>query len=128
VVEVEVAEQDVGDVAELVAGGADRLGQADRPGLEAVAVDELGLVLVADPGVDQEEVVAARDQQAVGSHADAVALVGPLLLLPQHPRHHPEHGPAVQAELAIPDTRQLEVPQLHTERSIPEVSRADKGS
>ena len=76
----------------------------------------LGVELRLNAAVEQvtdEDITAAGDQQAVGRHADAVAVVRRLDPLPHRPRHHPEHGAAVEAELAVGEQREIEVPQAH---------------
>jgi hypothetical protein len=112
-VEVEMGEKDVGDVLQLVPGLPDRLRQPGCIHLHAVVGLELRVMLVTDSGVDEEEVPAAGDQQAVRGHADAVALVRRTGLLPERPRDHAEHRPAVQPEAAVAHQRQLEVAQFH---------------
>jgi hypothetical protein len=124
VVEVQVREHDVGDVAELEAGGRDRLRQPPGAGLVREHRLELGVVFVAEPGVHEHQVAAALDQQAIRGHGNEIALVGGLLFVPQRLRHDPEHGAAVEAKTAVRDDVQDAGAELHAQKVYPMENRA----
>src|SRR5438046_1596276 len=62
----------------------------------AVDVPELGVLLVADPRVDQHQAVVVLDQEAAEREGNAVALVGRDAPLPQRLGHDAEHGAAIE--------------------------------
>src|SRR5205823_6268051 len=64
--------------------------------VHAVDVPEVGVLLVADPRVDQHQAVVVLDQQAAQRERNAVARVGRDAPLPQGLRYDAEHGAAVE--------------------------------
>ena len=64
--------------------------------LDAIDVDELGVFLVADSGVDQHQAGVVLDQQAPQGERDAIALVGRSAARPERFRDDTEHRPAVE--------------------------------
>ena len=80
VIEVEVGVDHPAHVARQDARRRERvleLGRALEPlVLDTVDVEELGVLLVAEPGVDQHQAVGMLDEQTAHGERDAVALVG----------------------------------------------------
>src|SRR6185503_5950341 len=78
---------------------------------------EVALLLLielrAGSGLDEHDVRAVADEQAVHVHGHTVQLIRRLLLLPQHLRHDAEHRPAIEAEDAVAEDLHLEAPDLH---------------
>jgi len=55
---------------------------------------------VAEAGIDDDQGIRGPDQQGVVAHLDAVAGIHRIALLPEDLRYRPEHGAAIQFEIA----------------------------
>jgi hypothetical protein len=75
-------------------------------------IDSLGPA-VAQARIHQEAAVAALGQQAAQVQIDPVELVGGVLGLPHHLRHHPEHGAAVELEATVVEGAEIPVTEFH---------------
>ena len=64
--------------------------------VNAVDTDELLVLLVADPGIDQDEPIVVLDEQATQRERNAIAIVGLSSARPEHLRNDTEHGAAVE--------------------------------
>jgi len=118
VIEVEVAEQNVGHVSQLVPRLPDRLRQPNVSLFHAENAAELGVVLVADAGIHQQQIVSPLHQQAVRHHGDPIQLIRRLLLRPKRLRHHPEHSSAIQAKSAVIHQFEVEISEPHRGGSL----------
>ena len=100
VVEVEVRIDDPADVARQMPRRREGVLQLGRPLepliLDTVNVEELGVLLVAEPGIDQHEAVGMLDEETAHGERDAVAVVVLHPPGPERVRHHAEHGAAVE--------------------------------
>jgi hypothetical protein len=109
VVEVHVGHDHEVDVvrrqAHLAQRGLDRAVVVD-----AVDVLELGRELVAVAGLDQDALPASLDQQAARRVLAAVERIARHQLRPQRLRHHPVHGPTIEAEVAAVEHGHARVP------------------
>ena len=63
--------------------------------IDAIDLDELAGLFVADPGIDQDEPVVVLDQQAAQGQRDAIAIIGRSPARPEHLGDDAEHGAAV---------------------------------
>src|SRR5438477_3427578 len=99
-VEMQVGVDDAANVLRAMPKGGERvfeLRAAVRPlVLDAVNVDELRILLVADSGVDQYQAGIVLDQQAPQRERNAIALVGRSSARPERFRNDTEHRPAVE--------------------------------
>ena len=125
VIEVQVGEHHVGDVA----GGRAGPRQGPRQGdLRVDGEDLAGAIVeaVAAAGVDQRQAVPAAHQQAAAGVVDAVAVVGGAGPLPQGPRHDAEHGAAVEPHAAGEQRPDLDPAEIEgaLRQSIPPRRRA----
>jgi hypothetical protein len=64
---------------------------------------ELGILLIADTVVDQDQTSFRLYQQAAHSHFDHVILVGRTELVPDGLGNHPEHCTSVEFEISCFD-------------------------
>ena len=96
VVEMEVGQEDVGDVVAVEAEGIKLKVQVLGDG--GIMAEELLALLVAHAAVDEHQAVALLDQQGAQGPIASVPLVGGVVLRPEGLRDHAEHGAAVQLE------------------------------
>ena len=101
VVEVEVGQEDVGDVVAVEAEGIE-LG-IQVLGAGGIMAEELLALLVAHAAIDEHQAVALLDQQGAQSPIAAVPLVGGVVFRPEGLRDHAEHGAAVELEQTVGD-------------------------
>ena len=111
VVEVQVAEDHVVDVAGFEAVAAELLEKA--PGLHRELVLEFLGVLQAEAGIDDDVLAAGADERAVDVEGDAVALVGRHPTLPQRPGHDAEVGAAVNPHRAVNQEVESQIADAH---------------
>ena len=106
VVEMQMGIDHPADVAGQEAGGGERVLQLGRAlqslVLDAVDVEELGVLLVAEGGVDEHQAVGMLDQQAAHRQRDPAPLVVADPPAPERIGHHAEHRAAVEALDARP--------------------------
>src|SRR5437773_12191623 len=99
-IEMQVRVYDPPDVAGLVAQRAQRILQLCSSVLarvvHAVDVDELGVFLVTDPGIDQDQTVVMLDEQAAQGEGDLVAVVGRSSPRPERLWVDAKHRPAME--------------------------------
>ena len=100
-VEVEVGEEDVGDVVAVEPERVELCIQVLRS--RGVMAEEFFALLVAHAAVDEHQAVALFDQEGAKGPIAAVALIGGVVLRPERLRDHAEHGAAVQLEQAVGD-------------------------
>src|SRR5438132_6315588 len=62
---------------------------------------ELGILLIAQAGVDKNILSPCTNEQAIESQRNAVLLIRLAAFLPQNLWYHAEHGPAVQPKAAV---------------------------
>src|SRR5439155_26165364 len=100
VIEMEVGVDHPADVGGGVAELRERIFEPGAPVFplvrDPVDVLELGVFLVAEPGVHEDQPVIVLDQQTTERQGNAVALIGRNAALPQRFRHDAEHGVAVE--------------------------------
>ena len=69
----------------------------------------LFVLLVADPGFDQDHGGASAHDDRIQSEQNAVLWIGGRFLLPERLGNYAEHGSAVQSEGAVGGKGQLEI-------------------
>jgi hypothetical protein len=65
--------------------------------LDAIDVQKLGVFLVPESRVDEHQPIGVLDQHTAHGERNPISGIRLDSGAPQRPRHHPEHGPAVQA-------------------------------
>ena len=97
-IEVEMGEDDIGDVGRRHAVRAERRRDILTARVDRVDVAQLLAVLRAVPRIHEDRPAPAADQQRPRRHGDPVSLIGGIRLPPEGPRDHAEHRAAVQRE------------------------------
>jgi hypothetical protein len=106
VVEVEMGVEDVGNLSRRDARGGQGCGQKS---LILVYLLHFQRLLVANPGLDQDDVPTGTDDAGVEAKSNAVLVVGGNTLLPEHLRNDAEHRSAVQQVGAVGAKGQFEI-------------------
>src|ERR687890_774427 len=98
--EMEMGVDHPGDVARKKSRRGKRVFQLRRPLkaliLDAINIEKLCILLVAQRGVDEDQPRVMLDQQAAHGHWNAVPLIRLESGLPQHTWHHAEHGTSIE--------------------------------
>src|ERR1700694_2355674 len=94
-IEMKMRNDERGDVAGFHPERADMIGEPSVAVIENLALDIAQSV--ADSGIDENCVAAFHDERAGEVQADAVALVGGMVVFPEFARDHAEHASAVVA-------------------------------
>ncbi len=98
-VEMQVGEEDVGDIIAVVPQGGERFVKR-IVAVEMVMTEEFRILLVADAIVDEDEPVAVFHQHAAHRPGAHVIVVGRVEFVPDAFGHYAEHGAAVELEEA----------------------------
>jgi len=101
-VEMEVGEDDVGDVVVGEVLLFERLCEVVG-GLGLVDLFEFVVVPIADAGVDEDETLVGTNQEASQGEGDAIILIGGGGFLPEGSGDDAVHGAAVDRKCAVVD-------------------------
>ena len=66
--------------------------------MQIVMAEELRILLVADPVIDQDQPVTVLHEQAAHGPGAEVVGIRRMVLAPQRLGHHAEHGAAIELE------------------------------